>query len=413
MKRILSTIVISVLATCCVLACGDQNTDITSEPAPAEKPAADDVPTAKDWNIGVVGWNLGNQFECSAPGQDGESMQIGNPDGSIKAETAWGNPVVTKKVIKAVKDAGFNAVRIPVRWQCHITNAVAMSIDKAWLARIKEVVDWCLQNDLKVIINTHHDKWLEGRPTNVYKEENNQKLALLWMNIASEFANYDYRVAFAGTNEVHVRDNWGKPTDENLAVQNSYNQTFIDVVRATGGKNEKRHLIVQTYVCNPDFGLNDGGLIIPTDAEGNGNNYMSVEFHYYTPWEYAGECKFNFWGEQYRDKGDIPESNEKTMTDFFDRVVSTWSSKGLGIVMGEWGVTDRQKAGQTELIHENMTYYCRFLVSEAKKRGFSTFVWDNNAFGSGPEKFGIFDRKAGMKVKADWVLNGIMEGKAK
>ena len=404
MKRFLSTCFFSVMTTCCVLACGSDSADETNEPSAAKEP------TAKEWNAGVVGWNLGNQFECSAPGQDGESMAIGNPDGSIKAETAWGNPVVTKKTIKAVKDAGFNAVRIPIRWQCHITNAQAMSIDKAWLTRIKEVVDWCLQNDLKVIINTHHDKWLEGRPTNAYKEENNQKLALLWLNIASEFAQYDYRVAFAGTNEVHVRDNWGKPTSENLAVQNSYNQTFIDVVRATGGNNEKRHLIVQTYVCNPDFGINNGDFIVPTDIEGNGKDYMSVEFHYYTPWDYAGECKYNFWGNPYKDKGEASASDEKTMSDFFDKVVSTWANQGLGIVMGEWGVSDRQKAGQTDLIHENMTYYCRFLVSEAKKRGFSTFVWDNNAFGSGPEHFGIFDRRASMKVKADWVLNGIMEG---
>ena len=337
-------------------------------------------------------------------------MLIGMPDNSIKAETAWGNPVVTKKTIKAVKDAGFNAIRIPIRWQCHITNPMAMSIDKAWIARIKEVVDWCLQNDLKVIINTHHDKWLEGRPTAQYKEENNQKLALLWMNIASEFADYDYRLAFAGTNEVHIKDNWGKPEAENLAVQNSYNQTFIDVVRATGGNNEKRHLIVQTYVCNPDFGLYNGDFIIPTDVEGNGNQYMSVEFHYYTPWDYAGECKYNFWGAPYKDKGEASPSDEKTMTEFFDKVVATWSSKGLGVVMGEWGVTDRQKAGQTDLIHENMTYYCRFLVSETKKRGFSTFVWDNNAFGSGSEHFGIFDRNKSMKVVADWTLTGIMEG---
>lgn len=369
-------------------------------------------PTAKEWNAGIVGWNLGNQFECSALGQDGESMAIGNPDGSIKAETAWGNPVVTKKTIKAVKDAGFNAVRIPIRWQCHITNPVAMSIDKAWLTRIKEVVDWCLANDMKVIINTHHDKWLEGRPTFQYKDENNQKLALLWMNIASEFANYDYRVAFAGTNEVHIKDNWGKPEAENLAVQNSYNQTFIDVVRATGGNNAKRHLIVQTYVCNPDFGL-DGGLIVPTDAEGNGNDYMSVEFHYYTPWDYAGECKYNFWGEPYKEKGEASPSDEKTMADFLDKVVATWGSQGLGLVMGEWGVTDRQKAGQTDLIHENITYYCRFLIRETLKRGISTFVWDNNSFGSGSEHFGIFARDKGMKLQADWTLKGIMEGKEK
>ena len=132
---------------------------------------SESMPTAQQWNKDVVGWNLGNELECSAPGQDGESMQIGNPDGSIHAETAWGNPVVTKKMIQAVKKAGFNAIRIPIRWQCHITNAQAMSIDKAWIARIKEVVGWCLDNDLKVIINAHHEKWLESRPTYQYKEE--------------------------------------------------------------------------------------------------------------------------------------------------------------------------------------------------------------------------------------------------
>ena len=171
MKRLLSTVLFSVLATCCIMACGSEAVNENNETTEKQEP------TAKEWNKGVVGWNLGNQFECSAPGQDGESTQIGNPDGSINAETAWGNPVVTKKMIKAVKDAGFNAIRIPVRWQCHITNPTAMSIDKAWMSRIKEVVDWCLANDLKVIINTHHDKWLEGRPTNQYKEENKARYA--------------------------------------------------------------------------------------------------------------------------------------------------------------------------------------------------------------------------------------------
>ncbi len=376
---------------------------------PREQTAAEEqLPFAQQWNKGVVGWNLGNQLECSAPGQDGESMAIGVADNHLKAETAWGNPVVTKKTIKAVKEAGFNAIRIPVRWQCHITNAQAMSIDKEWMKRVKEVVGWCLDQDMKVIINTHHDKWLEGRPTYAHQEENNQKLALLWMNIASEFAQYDDRLAFAGTNEVHVRDNWGKPTAENLAVQNSYNQTFVDVVRATGGNNLKRHLIVQTYVCNPDFGLYNGDFIIPNDVEGNGNNYMSVEFHYYTPWDYAGECKYYFWGEPYKQYGEASPSNEKTMTDFLDLVVSTWGNKGLGIIMGEWGVTDHTKGSMAEKQHENMTYYCRFLISETKKRGIATFVWDNNSFGNGQEKFGIFDRHHGMTVKNSWVLDGIM-----
>lgn len=397
----------------CLLLAGIFGTVSCEASAPSLLPSqgtddvSENIPTAQQWNKDVIGWNLGNEFECSAPGQDGESMQIGNPDGSINAETAWGNPVVTKKMITAVKKAGFNAVRIPIRWQCHITNAQAMSIDKAWIARIKEVVGWCLDSNLKVIINVHHEKWLEGRPTYQYKEENCQKLALLWMNIASEFANYDYRLAFAGTNEVHIKDNWGKPTAENLEVQNAYNQIFIDVVRATGGNNAKRHLIVQTYVCNPWFGIENGDFIIPKDTEGNDNKYMSVEFHYYQPWDYAGGVKNYFWGEAYKQYGEINESTEKTTIDFFDKVVDTWSSKGLGIVIGEWGVSDHYTSKDIDKIHENMTYYCHFMSSEAKKRGFSTFIWDNNHFGSGEEKFGIFDRFKSMQVKTPWVLEGI------
>ena len=367
-------------------------------------------PTAKQWNKDVVGWNLGNQFECSAPGQNGESEEIGNPEGSINAEKAWGNPVVTEAMIQAVKNAGFNAIRIPIRWQCHITNSDEMSIDAAWIARIKEVVGWCLKNDLKVIINAHHEKWLENNPTDEYKDKNCAKLALLWNNIASAFADYDSRLAFAGTNEVHVKDNWKEPTNDNLIVQNAYNQTFVNAVRNTGGNNAKRHLIVQTYACNPWYGIYNEKFKIPTDLAGNGNNYMSVEFHYYQPWSYAGDCTYDYWGDAYKDAGNIPTDNEKTMTDFFDNVVNVWSNKGLGVVIGEWGVTDHYKSdSEKDKVHENMTYYCNFLTKEAHNRGFSTFVWDNNKFGNGSEKYGIFDRSENknIEVNAPWILNGI------
>ena len=367
-------------------------------------------PTAKQWNKDVVGWNLGNQFECSAPGQDGELMDIGNPEGSIDAETAWGNPVVTEAMIQAVKNAGFNAIRIPIRWQCHITDPQNMSIDEAWIDRIKTVVGWCLNNDLKVIINAHHEKWLESNPTYTYKDENCNKLALLWKNIATAFADYDSRLAFAGTNEVHVKDNWDAPNDENLTVQNAYNQTFVDAVRDTGGNNAKRHLIVQTYACNPWFGINNGDFKIPTDLAGNGNNYMSVEFHFYQPWSYAGYpdgAHYDYWGDKYKEAGEnVPVENENWMTEFFELAVNTWSNKGLGIVIGEWGVTNRNTSNPTK-VHDNMTYYSKFLTTEARTRGFSTFVWDNNKFDYGPENYGIFDRFNNMTVNASWILNGI------
>ena len=68
------------------------------------------------------------------------------------------------------------------------------------------------------------------------------------------------------------------------------------------------------------------------------------------------------------------------------------------------------ESGLTDAIHENMTYYCKTLVTEARKRGIATFVWDNNVFGNGMEKFGIFDRKNNMQLAADWTVSGIMQG---
>jgi len=371
-------------------------------------------PTAREWNAAVrAGWNLGNQMECPAPGQNNEGYDITNPSNALNAETAWGNPMVTKAMIDAVKAAGFDAVRIPVRWQHHITDEATMSVDASWMNRLKEIVGYCLDNDMRVIINTHHDQWLERRVTNAYKTENNRRLGQLWTNIATAFRDYDYRLAFAGTNEVHMPNNWNAPTAENQAVQNAYNQTFVDAVRATGGNNAKRHLVVQTYNTSIDFGLRSNGFIIPTDVVGNGNNYMSVEFHYYTPWDYCGDATSYYWGESYKGNAKTSTSTEKNMRQDFERAAKAWSAVGLGVIIGEWGITDHwDNAMNMPSIHANMTYYCKTLTEEALSRGFAAFVWDNNAFGNGQEKFGIFDRHQGMTVKASWIVSGIMNGAA-
>ena len=264
---------------------------------------------------------------------------------------------------------------------------------------------------MKVVVNTHHEKWLESRPTYSFKEENNNRLRLLWTQIAHAFKDYDYDLAFAGTNEVHMSNNWNAPTAENLDVQNSYNQTFVDAVRATGGNNVQRHLIVQTYNTSIDFGLN--GFVVPTDVAGNGKDYMSVEVHYYTPWDYCGACTYYYWGQSYKQYGPIPSYDEQTMRNDFQRIAQTWGQQGLGIVIGEWGVSDHYTTvGRKAIIHENMTYYCKTLVNEARQRGFSTFVWDNNVYGNGEERFGIFDRKNDMALTADWIVQGIMNGVA-
>lgn len=378
--------------------------------------------TAKQWNAQVTaGWNLGNSLESAPSGWDGNSKSLGwQSSYDTNGETAWGNPKTTKAMIDAVKAAGFNAIRIPVRWGCHIVNTNTMEISTAWLARVKEVVDYAIQNDMYVIINSHHDMWLEYQATYAMQTLNTTRLTNLWKQIANYFADYDGRLAFAGTNEVHLQDNWNQPKAENLEVQNSYNQTFINAVRSTGGKNYYRHLIVQTYACNGYYGL-DGKLVVPTDVEGNGNSRMSIEFHYYNPYNYCsgnkGSGYYHYWGQYYtgtRPSGAaVAPDKEKVMTDFFDKCVNQWGKTGLGLVMGEWGISDRYTTTSDKTpIHNNMTYYCEYLITQARSRGISTFLWDNNVYGNGTEKYGIFDRRSNpvMNIKCPWITNGIKAG---
>lgn len=347
--------------------------------------------SAQDWCKNVVmGWNLGNSLEC--PG----------------GETAWGNPRTTQEMIHAVREAGFNAIRIPVHWTDYLTDKTAMTIQDSWLARVKEVVDWCLAEDMYVVINDHHEDWYDRNPYYSKQEENNRKLAAMWTNIATYFRDYGDKLVFAGTNETTV--NWANPTVENQAVQNSYNQTFIDAVRATGGKNYYRNLVVQTYACSPYHGLN--GFVIPEDPS---EGHLCIEFHYYDPYGYGlltdnASQNYYYWGEAYKDKGKVPSDNEKTQASLFDRINNTWGKKGLGIVLGEYGVTNHYTDNDKDTQLENMSYYLKTTVANARQRGFAAFVWDNNGFGNGNEKFGIFNRWKNMEVETPWFLKGITEG---
>lgn len=350
--------------------------------------------TAQEWDKAVVmGWNLGNSLE------------------SAGGETKWGNPKTTKAMIHAVKEAGFNGIRIPVRWTEQLSDEATMTVKPEWLARVKEIVDWCLGEDMYVIINTHHEAWLDRHPQKATQEKNNKKLAALWTCIATYFRDYNERLAFAGSNETislnaNGSENWGEPTKEYQEVQNSYNQTFIDAVRATGGKNYYRHLVVQTYACSAWNGFK--GFTIPTDVvEGR----LSVEVHNYDPYDYAGGATYYYWGDLYKNMGKkTPSSNESSLIYYMDLLKSTWWDNGLGVVIGEYGCTNHYTNDDKKTQMENMQYWYKCMVSAIRERGFSAFVWDNNVFGNGTEKFGIFNREKNMSVGNEYALKGIIEG---
>ena len=365
---------------------------------------------ACEWTKRVrMGWNLGNALESAGANWD-------DANGTWKDtwlndyhdwETGWNNPRTTRSMIQKVKDAGFDAIRVPVRWVPHIIDYTTMTVDPIWMARVKEVVNWCLDEGLFVILNTHHEMWLERHPFYKEQEELQRKLKALWTNIATEFRDYDSRLAFAGTNE--VTDNWQAPTEENYSVQNGYNQNFVDAVRATGGRNYYRQLIVQTFACDPSYGLS--GFIIPEDkVEGR----LSVEFHYYSPYSYCSGSKdsYYYWGEAFADKGDIcPDGNERGLRNLFAQIRKAWFEKGFGVVLGEYGVSRHYSdEAHREVQDDNARYYLECVARESRKNGFAAFVWDNNIFGNGSEQFGIFNRNEDMRIDTPHFLNGVIEG---
>ncbi|MGE5811968.1 MAG: glycoside hydrolase family 5 protein, partial [Ignavibacteria bacterium] len=187
-----------------------------NEPIYPQLPAASEIASEM-----TIGWNTVNSLEVPTK------------------ETDWGNPKINQQLIDSVKRAGFNTIRIPCAWDSH-ANQATLEIDTDFLARVKEVIDYCYVNNLYIIINCHWDGgWLENNVTEAMQDTNNVKQKAYWTQIAEYFKDYDEHLLFAGANEPNV-DNAAQ-----MAVLMSYHQTFIDAVRATGGNNSSRVLIIQ------------------------------------------------------------------------------------------------------------------------------------------------------------------------
>ncbi len=211
------------------------------------------VEMAKNLNIG---WNLGNSLEA------------------IGGEPAWGNPQVSKRLIDSVKAAGFDAVRIPVAWS-KFSDEENFIIQESWMNRVEEVVNYVLDNEMYAVINIHWDNgWMQ--PTYEEQDYVNNRLEIMWEQIAIRFRDYDDHLLFAGTNEVMVEGDYSTPTEEYYTVQNSFNQTFVNTVRETGGRNHYRHLVVQGFNTNINHTVNFAE--IPEDVI---EERLMMEVHYY------------------------------------------------------------------------------------------------------------------------------------
>lgn len=343
-----------------------------------------------------LGWNIGNTLEA------------------IGGETAWGNPRVTKELIDLVKKNGFNAIRIPCSWNQNLANNSTAQLRKDWLDRVKEVVKYCVDNDMYVLLNIHWDGgWLENNCTTAKQKENNAKQKAFWEQIAMQMREFDEHVLFASANEPNVEN------ATQMAVLKSYHQTFIDAVRSTGGKNSYRVLVVQgpsTDIEKTNTLMNS----LPTDKL---QYKLMVEIHYYTPFNFCGleadatwGKMFYYWGKDYHSTVDVARNaswgEESTVDLHFKMMKAKFIDKGIPVIMGEYGVVRRYNlTGEALTLHlASRAYYLKYVTKQAKANGIMPFFWD--AGGNDSKASGLFNRKNNT-VFDQQALDAIIEGATK
>ena len=305
-----------------------------------------------------LGWNLGNTLDVCQADRDGDGVVNEHiAEGEKVDETLWGNPFATRELFTALKEDGIDSVRIPVTWRDHIDEKG--NIDKDWLDRVQEVVDYAYSQDMYVILNVHHDgggdpnfgAWIiEGAKND--KEATIEKFKNLWTQIAKRFENYGDKLVFESMNEVGFD---GLPDNEKFGLLNEFNQAFVDLIRKSGGNNGKRHLLIAGYwtdiaeTCRTLFKM-------PNDPE----NRCILSVHYYTPWEFCTTNIHNTWGT---------DAEVKQMEDLYGRLKTTFIDKGVPVIVGEYAASGNDKASCVLFI-EKMTSLCG-------EYGIAPFYWDN------------------------------------
>ncbi|HLO93946.1 MAG TPA: glycoside hydrolase family 5 protein [Burkholderiaceae bacterium] len=312
-------------------------------------------------------------------------VNLGNTLEALPHETSWGQPLTTQATMDGIKAAGFQSVRIPVAWFAHAGRQDRVS--PAWMARVKQVVDYALKAGLIVMINTHWDGGWLNHPSYDKQAELNRRLAGLWTQIADAFRDYDERLVFAGTNEVGMESLFTPPTQEYADVQNSFNQTFVTTVRATGGNNASRFLVVQGYNTNIDHSLKHA--VIPKDSVAD---RLMMEVHYYDPYDFTLNEKSKVW--QWGAKASDPKAtqtwaDEPWVEKEFAALEERFVRQGIPVLIGEYGAYPKRK-------HPGMKAYVqdwiRVVTSSMRRHGLVPMWWDTGA---------LIDRRTGRPREPD------------
>lgn len=360
--------------------------DYNTDPIPADESGMTDdaVTLASKMKLG---WNIGNTLEA------------------IGGETVWGNPLITENYVKFVKQNGFNAIRIPCSWDQYANSSTA-EISATWLNRVKEVVQYCTDNDLYVLLNIHWDGgWLENHIDGANKEQINAKQKAFWEQIATKLRDFDGHLMFASANEPNVED------ATQMAVLLSYHQTFVDAVRSTGGKNAYRVLVLQGPSTSTEHTFNLMNTL-PTDTV---PNKFMIEIHNYTPFQFTalGEDAswgnmFYYWGTGYHSTIE-PDRNatwgdESYIEAEFQKMKTKFVDNGIPVIMGEYGAYRRGNSSNVPLDLEKhndaIDYWLTFNTQKAIENGIIPFFWETG---------GVLDRSSDT-VKDQRTIDALIAG---
>lgn len=337
----------------------NQNYVITRDKVNVNATTVDE--TAKDAcaNMGL-GWCLGNTLDAWDAGL------ANNQTNTDVYEKCWGQPVTTQAMMTFLKQGGLNAVRVPVTWFQHIDSNG--NIDAAWMDRVQTVVDYVIKSGMYCILNMHHDtgsgdkQWIKADATNY--TTNKAKFEKIWQQIANRFIGYDQHLLFEGYNEMLDASNtWNKPANTaSYTALNSYAQSFVNVVRATGGNNATRNLVVNTYAAANNQDVIDH-LVLPTD---NVSGHLAVEIHTYDPYN---------WIKTY---GAWNSTCSTEITNMFARLKTKYVSQGIPVIIGEYGPNGDNitvTSSSSDALKQAAADQAADIVKQAKALGIATFNW--------------------------------------
>ncbi|HEY9028695.1 MAG TPA: glycoside hydrolase family 5 protein [Burkholderiaceae bacterium] len=306
-------------------------------------------------------------------------INLGNTLEARPAETSWGNPPPNRRLMNAYKAAGFRSVRIPVAWSQYVD--ADDRIRPAWMAHVRQTVDDARAAGLIAMINIHWDGGWMDHPFRAKQAAINARLKRLWTQIAAAFEDCDEGVLFAGTNEVMEENVWSTPTAENLEVQASFNQAFVDAVRATGGHNAKRHLVVQAYNTNFDYAVK--WAVMPKDSVAD---RLMLEVHYYDPYDFALNEKSRIWqwGAIAQDPEAVQHWADEAYADAKARSLrERFIDQGVPVIVGEYGAYPKRAfPGMQPYVH----HWIREVTTAMRRHGLVPMWWDTGA---------LFDRRSG------------------